>query len=1042
MAIFPVLYGIDLGTTYSCVGVWQHGRVEIITNDLGNRTTPSCVAFTATHRLIGDAAKNQAAVNSANTIFDAKRLIGRKVIDPTVQDDMKHWPFKVIADPNDTDSNNPVIVVTYKNEEKHFSPEEISSMILLKMKQIAETYLGTDVKDAVVKVPAYFTDAQRQATKDAGVIAGLNVLRIINEPTAAAIAYGLDKELTGYNVATRNILVFDLGGGTFDVSIVAVQKDKFEVKAVSGDTHLGGGDFDTRLVGHLVAEFERKHKRNLGDNARALVRLRAACERAKRSLSTTTETSIEIDCLFDGIDFCTTISRARFEKLNLDLFERCLVPVEQCLTDAKMRKTDVHDVVLVGGSTRIPKVQQLLQDYFNGKELCRNINPDEAVAYGAASHAAILAGVGGARWLFMVLVLCRGGFDGGSNGGIDLGTTYSCVGVWQHGRVEIITNDLGNRTTPSCVAFTQTHRLIGDAAKNQAAVNSANTIFDAKRLIGRKVIDPTVQDDMKHWPFKVIANPNDTDSNNPVIVVTYKNEEKHFSPEEISSMILLKMKQIAETYLGMDVKDAVVTVPAYFSDAQRQATKDAGVIAGLNVLRIINEPTAAAIAYGLDKELNGYNVTTRNILVFDLGGGTFDVSIVSVQQDKFEVKAVSGDTHLGGGDFDTRLVGHLVAEFERKHKRNLGDNARALGRLRAACERAKRSLSTTAETSIEIDCLFDGIDFCTTISRARFEKLNLDLFEKCLVPVEQCLTDAKMKKTDVHDVVLVGGSTRIPKVQQLLQDYFNGKELCRNINPDEAVAYGAASHAAILAGVGDHKNVVLVDVIPLTLGIAVHDKSLNVIVPRNTPIPTKMYGMLTTIHDNQDAVGIPVYEGERYIAKDNNFLGRFSLKNIPPAPKGVPKFEVCFEIDADGILTVSAILVGTKNRNQITITNYSGRLSKDEIDRMVKDGEKYKADDEEYRRAIKAKNALEEYIQEVLDMMGQCQKYLKIEERRSVLDAVDRTMKWLDWNNLAADETLFEQRLDELKSVCDDILRKTPDSGDEIKLLIDLNDVD
>ncbi|XP_074270758.1 heat shock 70 kDa protein 18-like [Silene latifolia] len=612
--------------------------------------------------------------------------------------------------------------------------------------------------------------------------------------------------------------------------------------------------------------------------------------------------------------------------------------------------------------------------------------------------------------------------------GIDLGTTYSCVAVWQHGRVEIITNNLGNRTTPSWVAFTQTNRFIGEAAKNQASMNSTNTIFDVKRLIGRKFSDETVQDDMKHWPFKVIADPNDIiDANNPLIVVTYKDEEKLFTPEQISSMILAKMKEIAETYLGKEVKDAVVTVPAYFNDAQRLATKDAGVIAGLNVVRIINEPTAAAIAYGLDNELtDGYNnKVAKNILVFDLGGGTFDVSLVAVQKDLFEVKAVNGDTHLGGGDFDTRLVGYLVAEIERKHKKKLGDNPRALGRLRAACERAKRNLSSTTETSIEIDCLFDGNDFCSTITRARFEKLNLDLFEKCLEPVDKCLKDAQMRKADVHDIVLVGGSTRIPKVQELLQNYFEGKELCTRINPDEAVAYGAASHAAILAGVGDHKDTVLVDVTPLSLGLEVNeDAVMNIFIPRNTTIPTKISKTGYTSKDNQEAVQLSVYEGERLIAKDNNFLGKFLLYNLPPRPKGECKFDVCFNIDADGILTVSANLIGTNNKDEITITDHCGRLTKDEIDRMVKEGEIYKAQDEEFKRAIEAKTTLENYIEDVTMMVRRRRHMMSEDEKRLIEDAIKRTMGWIDWNYLCGDVSLFELKKAELRSVCDYVLGK------------------
>ncbi|VFQ89034.1 unnamed protein product [Cuscuta campestris] len=489
---------------------------------------------------------------------------------------------------------------------------------------------------------------------------------------------------------------------------------------------------------------------------------------------------------------------------------------------------------------------------------------------------------------------------------------------------------------------------------------------DVKRLIGRKFNDTIVQNDMKLWPFKVTAGTDDKSAEKPLIVVTYKGEEKAFAAEEISSIILQKMKSIAEAYLGKKVKNAVITVPAYFNDAQRQATKDAGVIAGLNVLRIINEPTAAAIAYGLDKKGVGKgDSASKNILVFDLGGGTFDVSILTMKEDVFEVKAVNGDTHLGGGDFNNRMVGHFAAEFERKHKKDLSGNPRALGRLRAACERAKRNLSSATETSIDIECLFEGIDFCSSITCARFEKMNMDLFKGCMELVEKCLKDAKMEKGDIHDVVMVGGSSRIPKVEELLQELFNGKKLCKSINPDEAVACGAAFHAASLTGacLGVNKDVVLVDVAPLSLGIRVYSGAMSVVIPRNTPIPTKMtQHNYTTAVDNATSVLFPVYEGEMPIARDNYFLGGFTLHKIPPAPKGVAKFDVCFEIDANGILTVSAVLVGSKNRDQITITNHSLRLTKAEIVRMVKEAEEYQAREEKRKKASEAGNALENYI--------------------------------------------------------------------------------
>ncbi|VFQ89031.1 unnamed protein product [Cuscuta campestris] len=1177
--------GIDLGTTYSVVGVWQprQGRVEIITNDLGNRTTPSWVAFKDGERLVGESAQNQAAFNPSNTIFDVKRLIGRKFSDEMVQNDIKLWPFKVTAGPEYGNAEKPMIAVTYKGEEKTFAAEEISSMILQKMKCTAEAYLGKQVKNAVITVPAYFNDAQRQATKDAAFIAGLNVLRIINEPTAAAIAYGLDKNGPGSgDPASKNILVFDLGGGTFDVSIATIEKGLFEVKAVNGDTHLGGGDFNNKMVSHFVAEFERKHKKDISSNPRALGRLRAACEKAKRNLSSVTTTSIDIDCLYEGIDFSSTITRARFDQMNLDLFNACLDRVEKCLKDAKMKVTDIHDIVLVGGSTRIPKAQDLLQELFHGNKLCKSINPDEAVAHGAAFHAVSLTGacLGGNKNSVLVDVAPLSLGVESSNGDLNvviprntpiptkktnkritaednqtrvtfqvfegempiaednyfLGKfslhnippapvgvakfdvdfeidvngilTVSAVLVGSNNRDQItITNhslrlsreeidrmvkdaeeykaqdeerkraseaknDLENyihysrgilskmggkkkmETFKDAIERTaqwlEWNCELGEAHKFEekkkelellcdslvakmrgislgksgtlhgkgesvrtviSATDNALVAFllndecissvyvrnrsDVKRLIGRRFSDIVVQKDMKLWPFKVTAGPEYGNAEKPMIVVTYQGEEKTFAAEEISSMILQKMKSVAEAYIGKEVKDAVITVPAYFNDAQRQGTKDAGVIAGLNVLRIINEPTAAAIAYGLNKKRSGRGASAaaKNILVFDLGGGTFDVSIVTMEKDVFKVKAVNGDTHLGGGDFNNRMVSHFVAEFERKHNKDLSGNARAIGRLRAACERAKRNLSSLTETSIDIECLFDGIDFTSSITRAKFEKMNLDLFKDCMELVEKCVMDAKLEKGDIHGIVLVGGSTRIPKVQDVL-------------------------------------DFVLVDVAPLSLGVEQFGGAMSLFIPRNTPIPTKFTKFnCTTPHDNQTSARFPIYEGESPMAKDNNFLEEFILDDIPPALRGSAKVDVSLEIDDNGILIVSAEAAGSNIKKQIKITNHSARFSKGEMDRMVKEAEEHKAQDEERKKASTAKNALENYIHDINDALSVCGNRVGMKERISLRDAVDKTVRWLEWNHLLVDALKFEEKLKEVEAICEPVLAKMMQPG-------------
>ena len=603
--------------------------------------------------------------------------------------------------------------------------------------------------------------------------------------------------------------------------------------------------------------------------------------------------------------------------------------------------------------------------------------------------------------------------------GIDLGTTFSCVGVWKDGKVEIIANDQGERTTPSYVAFTQSERLIGAPAKSQAALNTQNTIYDAKRLIGRKFTDQIVQDDMKHYSFKVVADEQDR----PKVQVQVEGKEAEtFYPEQISAMVLEKMKATAEEYLGQKVTNAVITVPAYFNDAQRKATQDAGRIAGLNVLRVINEPTAAAIAYGMDKSSEG----ERNVLVFDLGGGTFDVTLLTIDEGMFEVKATAGDTHLGGEDFDSRLVNHCVDTFKRLNKldTDLTSNPRAMRRLRTACERAKRTLSSSATTTVEIESLFEGRDFSTQLTRARFEELCADLFRGCLDPVEKVLRDAKIDKSAVHEVVLVGGSTRIPKVQKLLSDFFNGKELCKSINPDEAVAYGAAVQAAILTGTQSEElnKILLVDVTPLSIGIETAGNIMTTMIPRNSTIPHKKTQVFSTFQDNQPAATIRVFEGERKFTKDCNLLGQFELGGIAPAPRGVPQIEVTYDIDANGILNVTACDKSSGKKQNLTITNDKSRHSKEQIEEMIKIAEQQKEEDEKQMKKVEARNQLESYIYNWRNQLDSKELAGKLPEEdvKTIKDTIKSTQDWLDENSSATTEEL-ENKYKEVETKLKDV---------------------
>ncbi|XP_076959624.1 heat shock 70 kDa protein 18-like [Bidens hawaiensis] len=963
--------GIDLGTTYSCVAVWKHNRIEIIPNDQGNRTTPSFVAFADKERLIGDGAKNQQAMNLANTVFDAKRLIGRRFSDSKVQEDIKLWPFVIKGD-----SDTPKVVVTYKSQKMEFLAQEISSMILGKMKESAEAYLGKDVKDAVITVPTYFNDSQRQATKDAGTIAGLNVIRMINEPTAAAIAYGLDNKSD--IVGKINMLAFDLGGGTFDVSLMTIEEGGvFEVKAVAGDTHLGGEDFDNRMVDHCVMEFKRRWNKDLTGNQRALGRLRFACEKAKRILSCATQTSIELDGLHEGIDFSMKFTRAKFEDLNMDSFKMCIKTLETCLSDAKMKKSFVDQVILVGGSTRIPKVQLMLQEYFNGKELCKSVNPDEAVAYGAAVLASKLSG--NTENSVQDVVLHE--------------VTPLSLGINLKGDVfdVVISRNTSIPKSMAKIYLTSVDNQFGgsiDVYQGERSRSKDNHLLGKFSIYG---IPPAPKGVSKVMVgFEIDANGILTVtasiiSTGKIEKLTITNAVGRLSKEEIEKMV-------------HDAKEYKLEDQEFKKKAEAHNALEDWVY---NLKNKIEEPSVKKSMHHeiLQVMKKAVDETTRWL------EDNQDVSFAELHSKK---------------DLIFTFFYSSICTSRSLQKESVDDeySNRKCG---FACEKAKRILSCATQTSIELDGLHEGIDFSMKFTRAKFEDFNMVSFKLCIKTLETCLSDAKMTKSRVDQVILVGGSTRIPKVQLMLQEYFDGKELCKSVNRDEAVAYGAAALASKLSGNIEKgvQDVVLRDVTPLSFGVAVKGEVFGVVIPRNTPIPTSKASPFTTCFDNQSEAAIVVYQGEKSRCTDNHFLGDFKVSGIPPAPKGGSQIMVCFEIDVNGILTVTAGISSTGKIEKLTITNANGRLSKEEIVKMVNEAEKYKLEDQEFQKKAKAYNELEGFVYTMNNKIKDygIKKRVPSKTMKEMEKAIAEMSKWLEDNQDAPFAELHLKKM-HLEFVC------------------------
>ncbi|KAG2495521.1 hypothetical protein HYH03_006464 [Edaphochlamys debaryana] len=1275
--------GIDLGATHASVGVYHNNRTQVIANALGSRVTPAYVAFTDTGRLVGEAARDRALLDPKRTVYGVKHLLGRTFTKPQVQRLRDLVPYNIV----DRDGK-PYISVEMDGEQHVYSPEEISAMVLSEMKETAESFLGSTVKHAVIAVPASCTDVERQALKDAGALAGLNVIRIINEPTAAGLAYGLGKKQ-----GETNALVFHLGGSTLDVSVLLVDNGVFEVLSSTGETHLGGKDFTRRVVDHLVGVVRSKYGRDVSGDARAMQRLWREAERAKQALSTLTEVRVEFPGLTEGVDLSEPLSRARFEELNRDLFKTAVGAIGKALEAAEVSKTDINEILLVGGSSRIPRIQDLVKEWFDGKEAVRaeGIEPDEAVTHGAAEQGGILSGAindgfgqgccpfynvapltigietaGGlfakiiprntllptrkarvfsteednqetviikvyegerslardnhwlgqielrgippaprgvpqievmfdvhydgnftlsgkdldtgreekieisqteSRWTWedvdrivreadalterdqavraqieahnqltghcysvastagdamqgyhshgedtqtsaavqkaldwldanpdagpedtkaryqalahacrpilaerlaagpatglvgpletaapeqegdtVIVVRDESGLlplsagviitlppelaNDRSDGefttviGIDLGATHASVGVYQNNRTQVIANALGSRVTPAYVAFADTGRLVGEAARDRALLDPKRTVYGVKHLLGRTFDDPEVQRLRDLVPYDIVEQ-----DGKPYISIGMKDGKQHlYSPEEISAIIIAEMKETAESFLGKTVKHAVISVPAHSTEYSRQATKDAGMLAGLHELRITNEPAAAVIAHGLDKKDGDYYYH----LVFHLGGSTLDVSVVSVDYGIMDTFSSTGDSHLGGQDFTRRVVDHLVGVVRSKYGRDVAGDARAMQRLWREAERAKQALSGSTEVRVEVLGLTEGVDLSEPLSRARFEELNKDLFEKAVGAIGKALEAAEVNKSEIIEILMVGGSSRIPRIRDLVKEWFDGKEPFRaeGIEPDEAVTHGAAERGAILSGaIYQPRQMFIHEVAVLSMGIETTGGLMTMFVARGTLLPpSRRRKVFSTEEDSQETVVIKIYEGERSLARDNHWLGQIELRGIPPGPRGVPRIEVTFNVAEEGNFTVTAKDLHTGREETIDIRETEGHRPWEEVERRLLESEAVAEQDQAVRAQIEARNRLTgrcySIRSAVRDVVHEDQ--LHGEDTDQMSAAVREALDWLEANPGAGPE---EARLSTLAGACKPILAERLAAG-------------